>query len=721
MKKQKSKITQKIIILSVIAVLIFCFYYFNLQRFFNLSFLQAQQSKFELIYASNPFRTIALFMLIYILVTALSLPGAAIMTLVAGALFGVLKGSIMVSFASTIGATLAFLVVRFLLKDWVQNKFSSQLATINKGIEKEGSFYLFTIRMIPLFPFFIVNILMGLTPIKTTKYFIASQLGMLPGTIAYVNAGTQLSQIESLRGLLSYKIILSFVFLAFIPFVTKFLVAFLKRKKIYSRYIKNKPRSFDYNIVAIGGGSAGLVTSYIAAATKAKVALIEKDKMGGDCLNTGCVPSKALIRSAKFIYESKKSQSFGIKKSELTYDFSEIMERVQKVVKKIEPHDSVERYTNFGVKCVSGTAKILSPWEVEVDGKTITTKNIVVATGAKPFVPNIPGLDKINFLTSDTLWNLRIKPKKLLVLGGGPIGSELAQAFNRLDIEVTILERGSKILSREDNDVSEFMLNQFKSEGMKVHLNFQAESFETNDSRNFCVAKNTIDKTEIKIEFDEVILAIGRAARVTGFGLEELNIELTKRKTIKTDQYLRTNIPNIYACGDVVGPYQFTHMAAHQAWYACVNAIAAPFYKKSVDYSIVPWCTYTDPEIARVGLNELEANEQKVDYEVHKFEMEELDRAITEEADYGFLKVLTSPKSDKILGVSFVGSRAGECITEFVSAMKNNYGLNKILGTIHIYPTFGEANKYVAGQWKRSQVSQNTLKWAAKFHNWRIR
>lgn len=476
----------------------------------------------------------------------------------------------------------------------------------------------------------------------------------------------------------------------------------------------------DYNIIVIGGGSAGLVSAYIASAVKAKVALIENHKMGGDCLNTGCVPSKALIRSTKILSYIKRHREFGLKSASVEFNFSEIMERVQSVIKKIEPHDSIKRYTSLGVDCISGKAKIISPHEVQVNGKTISSKNIIIATGAHPTVPPIPGLDQVDFLTTENLWDIRELPKRLLVAGGGPIGSELAQCFSRLGSQVTQVELMPDILTREDDEFSQALRQRFVSEDIDVRINTKCKEIVIDNGKQFMLCeKNGLDQ---RIEFDKVLIALGRTANSRGFGLENIGLKLGLSDTVCVDDYLRTTkYKNIYACGDVVGPYQFTHVAAHQAWYCAVNALFSPFKKFRVDYRIIPWCTFTDPEIARVGLNEKEAKEQGIAYEVTRYEISDLDRAITDSEDQGMVNILTEPGKDHILGVTIMSHHAGELITEYISAMKHGIGLNKILGTIHIYPTMAEANRFAAGIWKKNHAPKKLLKLAQKFHAWRRR
>ena len=711
----KGKITFKVIIVLIIAALAWAFFTYDLGSYLSLDNLKAQKQVFETYYGNNRALTITIYMIGYIVITALSLPGAAVMSLAGGALFGLVAGVIMVSFASSIGATLAFLVSKFLFRNWVQNKFGDKLSAINRGIEKEGGFYLFTLRLVPIFQFFVINLVMGLTLIRTSVFYFVSQLGMLLGTIVYVNAGTQLAKIESAKGILSLELILSFALIGIFPLIAKKIVSILKTRKVLAKY--KKPKKFDYNLVVIGAGSGGLVTSYVAAVVHSKVALIEKHKMGGDCLNTGCVPSKALIRSAKILSYIRRAKEFGFQKGNIDFDFAQVMNRVHEIIKKIEPHDSVERYTKLGVDCIHGEARVVSPYEVEINGKTITTRNIVITTGAAPFIPPIPGLDKIDYYTSDTIWNIRKLPKRFLVLGGGPIGSELSQAFARLGTKVTQVQREPQVMVREDPEIAELIMEKFKSEGIDMLLNHEAVRIESSGDSKALICSS--EGREVSVEFDEILVAVGRAANIKGFGLEELGVTITERKTIETNEFLQTNFPNIFCAGDVTGPYQFTHFAAHQAWYAAVNALFGSIKKFKADYSVIPWATYTDPEVARVGLNEKDAQEKGVEYEVTTYGLDDLDRAITDSEAHGLVKVLTKPGMDKIIGVTIVGPHASDIIAEYVFAMKHKLGLNKILGTIHIYPTLAEANKYAAGEWKKAHAPEKILRWIARYHNWK--
>ena len=708
-------------LLAIIAAAIGAFFFFDLGRFLSLEAFKAQQASLSALVAENPWQSALTFFAAYVAVAALSLPGAALMTLLGGAIFGFSTGLVLVSFASAVGATLAFLSSRFLLRDWVQSKFGERLKPINEGVAKDGAFYLFALRLVPLFPFFVVNLVMGLTSIKTWPYYWVSQIGMLAGTAVFVNAGTQLAQISSLKGIISPAILGSFALLGIFPIIAKKILDVLKGRKVYAQWSHLKPKSFDNNVVVIGAGSGGLVTSLIAGAVKAKVTLVEKHKMGGDCLNTGCVPSKALIKSAKLLSHMKRSEEFGIASTTATWNFADVMERVQRVVKEIEPHDSVERFATLGVDTLIGSAKITSPWTVDVtfaDGRkqTLTTKNIVIASGARPFVPPIPGLVEAGYYTSDTMWEMRELPERLVVLGGGPIGSELTQCFARFGSQVSQIEMAPRILGREDPEVSELVTKRFKEEGVAVLTGHKAKQVVVENGEKALICE--VGGRDVKIPFDQILVAVGRTPNVTGFGLEELGIPTRGNKTVETNDYLQTIFPNIFACGDVTGPYQFTHVASHQAWYAAVNALFGRFKKFKADYRVIPWATFTDPEVARVGLSETEAKEKKIPYEVSFYGIDDLYRAIADNEAHGFVKVLTVPGKDVILGACIVGDHAGDVLIEYVTAMKYGLGMNKILGTIHTYPTLGEANKYAAGVWKRNHQPTKLLEWVAKFHAW---
>jgi len=710
---------RKLVVLAVIVALVVAFFALDLRQYLTLEYVKGRQAVLAGYVQEHPLQTAAAYFGVYVAVTGLSLPGAAVLTLLGGAVFGLLWGTLIVSFASSIGATLAFLASRFLLRDWVQARFGKFLKPVDEGVRKEGAFYLFALRLVPAFPFFVVNLVMGLTAIPVRTFYWVSQAGMLAGTLAYVYAGTQLASISSPRDIVSPRLLFAFVLLGLFPVIAKKTLDAAKARKVYKAW--PRPARFDRNIVVIGAGSAGLVSAYIAAAVKAKVTLVEKHRMGGDCLNTGCVPSKALIRSAKLLSNIARAREFGVRDARADYDFADVMERVQRVVKQVEPHDSVERYSALGVECLQGSARIASPWSVEValaggGTRTITTRNIVVAAGARPFVPPIPGLAESQPLTSDTVWDLRERPARLVVLGGGPIGCELAQCFARLGSKVTQVEMAPRLMGREDPEFSTMVQRRFEAEGIAVLVGHKAKQVLREEGETVVVVEH--EGSDKRIACDAILCAVGRVANTAGYGLETLGIPVTKQHTVEVNEFLATKYPNIFACGDVAGPYQFTHTASHMAWYCAVNALFGRFRKFRVDYSVVPWATFTDPEVARVGLNEQEAKEKDIPYEVATYNIDDLDRAIADGEAHGLVKVLTKPGSDRILGATIAGEHAGDLLAEFVLAMRHHIGLNKILGTIHTYPTMAEANKYAAGAWKRAHVTQGQMAFAASFHAW---
>jgi pyruvate/2-oxoglutarate dehydrogenase complex dihydrolipoamide dehydrogenase (E3) component/uncharacterized membrane protein YdjX (TVP38/TMEM64 family) len=709
------------LLLLAIAAAVAVFFAFDLGRWLDLAFLKQQQAAITAYRDAHPLLTAAAYFAAYVAVTGLSLPGATVMTLAGAAVFGLFWGTLIVSFASTAGATLAFLASRYLFRDAVRRRYAERLRAVDAGVARDGAFYLFALRLVPVFPFFAINLLMGLTPMRTWTFYWVSQVGMLAGTLAYVNAGTQLAQIDSLRGILSPALLGSFVLLGLLPLLARRVLALLRGRRVYAPWRGRRPKRFDYNLVVIGAGAAGLVSAYIAAAVKARVALVERGTMGGDCLNTGCVPSKALLRSARFLAQARRATALGMRSVQVDFGFGELMERVQRVIRSVAPHDSVERYTALGVDCVQGNARLVSPWEVEVDSaggrRTLTTRSIVIASGARPLVPPIPGLETVGFVTSDDVWSLRELPPRLLVLGGGPIGCELAQAFARIGSRVVQVEMAPRLMLREDPEVSELVARRLREDGIELHLDTRATSFVLEREEKVLLAERAGET--VRIAFDTVLVAVGRSPNTRGFGLETLGIGAGARGTLEVDGCLQTRYPNIYACGDVAGPYQFTHTAAHTAWYATVNALFGRFRRFRADFSVIPWATFTDPEVARVGLNEDEARARDVAYEVTRYGLDDLDRAIAEEAAAGFVKVLTVPGKDRILGATVVGERAGELIAELTLAMRQGIGLNRILGTIHVYPTLSEANKYVAGNWKRAHAPVTLLRWVERYHAWR--
>ncbi|MFN7397520.1 MAG: FAD-dependent oxidoreductase [Sandaracinobacter sp.] len=689
----------------------------GLFEFLTLDALKARQSEFQALYAARPLLVLAGFFALYVAVTGLSLPGAAILTLAAGALFGLFTGTILVSFASTIGATLSFLAARYLFRRPVEARFGDRLGAINRGLEKDGAFYLFTLRLVPIFPFFLINLLMGLTRIRTSTFAWVSQIGMLAGTIVYVNAGTELAKIDSLSGIASPGLLLSFVALGIFPWIAKSLVNWLARRRVQAKW--RRPARYDRNLMVIGGGAAGLVTAYVAAAVKAKVILIESHAMGGDCLNTGCVPSKALLASAKRASEFRSADKLGIRAQDPDVDFPAVMARVRSVIATIEPHDSVERYQSLGVDARIGHATLIDPWTVEIrtaeGAERLTTRAIALATGAKPIIPPIPGLADAPHLTSETLWDAMAKlpapPARLTVLGGGPIGCELAQAFHRLGSKVTLVEGAPRLLGREEPEASAAVAQALAADGVDLRLGQQAEAVEAIDGGWALKVGGAL------IPHDALLIAVGRTARTEGFGLEALGIPAGK--VIETNDWLETLHPNIYAVGDAAGPFQLTHAASHQAWHAAVNALFGTFRRFRVDYSVMPAATYTDPEVARVGLTVAEAGEKGTAVEVTSLPMARFDRALAEGATLGFVQLITAKGKDRILGATIVGQNAGELIAPIALAMRHKLGLMKLMGTIHAYPTLAEGAKLTAGEWRRKTAPQGLLKCVERYHDWR--
>lgn len=712
---------KRLIIAALLLAGLAAWFLLDLGQYLTLETLKQQHDTMAALYRDDPLLVVAVYFSVYVVLTALSVPGAAIMTLAGGAIFGTATGTLIVSFASSLGATLAFLASRYLFRDAVQARLGARLRAVNEGVARDGAFYLFSLRLVPVFPFFAVNLLMGLTPIRTWTFYWVSQVGMLLGTVVYVNAGTQLAGISALSDVASPGLLASFAALGLLPWVGKWIMAAIRRRQVYARW--QRPRRFDRNLVVIGAGAAGLVSSLIGATVRAKVTLVEAHKMGGDCLNFGCVPSKALIKSARVAQQMRHADQYGLEPVDPRFSFPAVMRRIHAIIAAIEPNDSVERYTALGVDVVQGHARIVDPWTVEIartDGtvQRLTTRSIIIAAGAAPLVPDLPGLAESGYLTSDTLWDsfaaLDDMPRRIVVLGGGPIGCELAQAFARLGAAVTQVEQGERLLPREDADVAELARAAQAASGVTVLTGYTAVRVENGAERQLIAVSESV---ETAIGFDALIVAVGRKARLTGYGLEELGIETNR--TVVTDEYLATIYPNIYAAGDVAGPYQFTHTAAHQAWYASVNALFGQFRRFKADYRVIPWTTFIDPEVARVGLNEQDAQARGIAHEVTTFPLHELDRAIADSATAGFVKVLTPPGKDRILGVTIVGEHAGELLAEYVLAMKHGLGLNKILGTIHSYPTMAEANKFAAGAWKKKHKPEGLLRLVERYHDWR--
>lgn len=703
----------RIAILAAIAAIIALGVASGLTDYLSLDSLKARRDELTGLVEARPLLMLGLFFLVYVAATSVSFPGAGVLTVAGGAIFGLWLALVTVSFASVLGAVLAFLGSRYLFRDWVKRRFGARLEAVDRGIEQDGIFYLLALRLNPAIPYFLVNLGMGLTRIPVLKYALVSQIGMLPATFVYVNAGTQLGRIESLSDVASPGLIGSLVLLSLFPIIGKFAADALRKRRVYRGW--KKPRRFDRNLIVIGAGAGGLVTAYIAAAVRAKVTLIEAHRMGGDCLNTGCVPSKALIRTARLAHEIRRADRFGLEPGEPHIRFPAVMQRLRDIIRQIEPADSVERYTALGVDVRTGYARIVNPWTVEVNGKRLTSRAIVIAAGAEPVIPPIPGLETSGYLTSDTIWDSlgarEALPQRLLIIGGGPIGVEMAQAFARLGAGVTLVEGGERILPKEDPDVAETIAAILREEGVDLRTGHAAVRCE----RRTLVARSGDE--EISLPYDDLIVAVGRKPRLKGYGLEALGLDTDR--PLETNGWLETPFPNIYAVGDVAGSYQFTHAASHQAWHAAVNALFGAFKRFRVDYRVLPWVTFTDPEVAHVGHNEESARAAQVQFEVVRYSLDHLDRAVTESSGRGFVKLLVEPGKDRILGATIVGHNAGELISPIALAMKHRIGLKKLLGTVHAYPTMAEANKMAAGEWRKTHKPERLLAWVERYHRWR--
>jgi len=490
-----------------------------------------------------------------------------------------------------------------------------------------------------------------------------------------------------------------------------------------------------YNLVVVGAGSAGLMVAAGAAGLGAKVAVVERGLMGGDCLNTGCVPSKALLRSAKAALAPRSGDRLGIVHPgstpvDLAESWPRVAARVQSVIDTIAPHDSVERFQSLGVDVVQGSGHFMSSREVAVTGadgqqRILEGRALVVATGSGPMVPPIPGLEEAGYLTNETVFTQTRQPRRLAVLGGGPIGLELGQAFARLGSEVTVVEMLPRILPREDPDAAQVLAESLTRDGIAILTGHQAVRVEGGSAGKRLVcrpagqpAEGGGAPAETVVEVDEILVAVGRRAHVTGLGLEELGVDVSGGR-IAVDRYLRTAVPSIFACGDVVGPYQFTHMAGQQARAVIQNALLP--LKTRMDYRVVPWATFTEPEVARVGLSEEEAAAQGVAHRVIKVPLAGIDRAVCDGDTEGFLKILTPPGRDGILGATLVGPHAGDLLHEVVLAMRARLRLRDIASTVHIYPTLAEVFRRAADEARKESFTPRLQKWFAAYFRWRRR
>ena len=704
----------RVALFAIVAALLAAFFALGGPALLSFEALQGQAEALRNQHQAQPVTTAMVFFAVYILVTALSLPGAAVLTLAGGALFGFFGGLVLVSFASSLGAVLACALARSLFRPLVAERFQNQLAVINEGLARDGVFYLLSLRLVPVVPFFIVNLVFGLTRLPLRQFYWVSQLGMLPGTVVYVLAGTELGALSGPQDILSPPLLLALAALGLFPWLARGLLAVLARRRALRAFAR--PRRFDDNVIVIGGGSGGLIAALIAATARAEVTLVERDAMGGDCLNRGCVPSKALLSAAHLAAAQRRGRP-GVRSLGVEVDFPEVMGQVHRAIATIEPKDSVERYEGLGVKVLKGTATLVDPWTVEVNGTRRTARAIILATGGEPLVPPIPGLGDCDPLTSDTLWRLTEAPERCLVLGAGPIGCELAQSLAALGSTVTLVDQATQVLPREDDAVGAVVAAALAAEGITLRLGAKAEAFTPGAALGSGTLTLAGGET---LPFDRVLVAVGRRPVTEGLGLDALGVARLPNGALAVDETLRASIPTIYGCGDVVGPYQFTHMASDQAYVAAMNALFRPLKAFKWTGAVVPWVTFTAPEVARVGLSEREAEAQGLSVTVTRVGYDDNDRAIAEGETAGFIQVLTPPGKDRILGVTIVGARAGELLAPWVLAMTHGLGLKKIMGTIHAYPTYAELNKAVASAWRKANAPEKALDLLRHWHGlWR--
>jgi pyruvate/2-oxoglutarate dehydrogenase complex dihydrolipoamide dehydrogenase (E3) component len=464
-----------------------------------------------------------------------------------------------------------------------------------------------------------------------------------------------------------------------------------------------------YNAIVIGGGTAGLVTAAGTAGLGGRVALIERNKMGGDCLNFGCVPSKALIASSRAIEGIRRAELLGLEAMEPDFEFENVFARMRERRAVIEPNDSAERFEELGVDVFAGDANFISPNEIDVDGVRLRAKRFVVATGRRAGVPPIDGIEDIPYYTNETIFDgLKEKPESIVIVGAGPIGCELGQVFNRLGVKTTLVEFLPQIMGKEDVDVATFVQQRLESEGVTVLTGTSIRRAEMR-SGEICLEadqKGSGDPAStMSLSPSVVLIAAGRIPNVEGLNLEAAGVEFT-RHGIPVNDYLQTSARHIYAAGDIAGPYQFTHTADTQARVVVRNILMPiQLLRQKVNLDVVPWATYTDPEVAHVGLSERDADEQDLAYDLYKQNLAEVDRNIVEGEDVGFAKVLTAKGTDRILGVTLVGVHAGDLLHEFVLAIKHDIGLGGIASTIHAYPTFAEIARKLGDQYNRTRLT----------------
>lgn len=668
---------------------------------------------------AHPAAAAGLFALAYVAVTALSLPLALWLTLAGGALFGHGIGIPLVALSATAGATLAFLAARHLLRDAVTRRFADRMAAIDRGVARDGWRYLLSLRLVPAIPFFAVNLAMGLTAMPLRSYVVATFVGMLPATAIYVNAGVALGRLRSPSDILTLPAAGSLVLLAALPWVARIGAGVLHRSRPAGRW--TRPRRFDRNLIVIGAGAAGLVASLTAATARARVTLVEAGRMGGECLNTGCVPSKALLASARAAEAQRRGPRFGLAPAPVVVDFPAVMRRVAGVIAAIAPHDSAERYRSLGAEVLAGRARLVDPWTVEIalaaGGTTRrSARHIVIATGSAPVVPAIEGLTTTPHVTTDTLWDrlaqMDAAPARMAILGGGAVGVELGQALQRLGSAVTLIEAGPRLLPREDPEAVALVTGRLEAEGVRILTETRALSAAPEGDGARIELAGPAGRESLRC--DLLLVATGRRPRLDGIGLDDLGLDPADPGAWPESLIL---------AGDADGGPQLTHRAGASGWATAMRALAAPFWRPAVPEDGVARVVFTDPELASCGLSEAEARARGLAVETTRFDLGTLDRALADgDGDgEGIVKVLTRAGSDRILGTTIVGPHASDLAGLVVLAMRRRIGLGALQSVPFAYPTYPEALGRTGGQWRLQRLSPRLLGLAQRWNDLRRR
>ncbi len=706
----------RLLLLGILAAAVAAFFTLDLGQYLTLESIKANSGALHAKVQAYPWWSRSLFFIVYALLTALSFPGTVVLTLLAGALFGLLEGTLLVSLASNFGAVAAMLISRFLLRDWIQRRFGKQIAGINRGLARDGAFYLVSLRLIPIVPFVLLNPALGLTRVGLWTFWWTTQLGMLPGHAIYVNAGRQLVRIDSLSGILSPGMITTLVLLAVFPLVATRLLTSYKARLAYRGW--RRPKHFERNLVVVGGGTGGLATARIAASLCARVSLLERERLGGVAMHEGGVPARALRRQANRLH-GLRSDPRVASSLDVAGGFSQAMDDMQRLTRAAMKSASSEHYARLGVEVIMAEGRLSSPWTVEAGGRSLSSRAIVIATGSRPCVPPIAGLEAIEPLTCDNLWDLREPPGRLLVLGGGAGACEFAQSFQRLGCQVTLVSERETLLEQEDPEAAGVVLAALRADGVELQLGLAPLRVEVDGDECLLVCRRG-EEGEQALPFDRLLLALGQHADIRGLGLDELGLRCGEDGSLEVDEYLTTRFPNIYAVGSVAGPYGAPHVAEHQAWYAAVNALFGDFKRFAVSERVIPRAVFTTPEVASVGLSEPEARAQGTEFDVTRVPLGALSGAIAEEAGEGFIKVLTERGKDRILGVSIVGEQASETLAGFVVAMKHKIGMNRLADTVHLGATLGDASRLLAETWQRQHRPLRLLRWAERLNRWRL-